>query len=470
MVSTFPAVLAFAFLASMLLVGAALRARIGWLQNSLVPASLLGGLAGFVLLLADLDFGFDSSDFGVMAFHFFTLSFMSLVLTGTDAQDAQPGSDVSAKSSITTGGLWLGIIWTMSLVLQAIVGLLVVKAYNGFSGASLSEFLGMIATHGFTQGPGQALSMGAIWQDTHGIENAVNFGIIYASAGFVAAFVVGVPIARWAVQRGLNANSKARLDSDFVVGVFDVERRPSAGQQVTHPANLDSLAFHLGILGVAYLLTDEWLDFIGPIAAGVPFGESDLSLIFNHNLFFLHGLLTCLLLRRLLNKLGFSHLIDNDTQRRITGSSVDFMVVATLMAVEVALLTAYWVPILLVCVFVTLATAVLCFGFGRLLGRFGIERALTAYGCCCGSTGSGIVLLRILDPDLSTPIARELAFFNVAIIAISFHILGVMAPYLPSLDMATILAVYVGTFVVGALAVVFGFRGLRKSGELSEGV
>ena len=158
MVSTFPAVLAFAFLASMLLVGAALRARIGWLQNSLVPASLLGGLAGFVLLLADLDFGFDSSDFGVMAFHFFTLSFMSLVLTGTDAQDAQPGSDVSAKSSITTGGLWLGIIWTMSLVLQAIVGLLVVKAYNGFSGASLSEFLGMIATHGFTQGPGQALS------------------------------------------------------------------------------------------------------------------------------------------------------------------------------------------------------------------------------------------------------------------------------------------------------------------------
>ena len=139
------------------------------------------------------------------------------------------------------------------------------------------------------------------------------------------------------------------------------------------------------------------------------------------------------------------------------------MVVATLMAVEVALLAEFLVPIVLVCVFITLATAILCFGFGRLLGQYGIERAITSYGCCCGSTGSGIVLLRILDPDLSTPIARELAFFNVAIIAISFHILGFMAPYLPAFSLNQITLAYGATFIVGALAVLFGFRGLRKS-------
>ena len=458
--STFPSVLAFAFLASMLLIGALLRARIKFLQNALVPASLLGGLVGFLLLYLNLDFGFESSDYSVFAFHFFTLSFMSLVLTGSDSSAEAEGG---VKSSIASGGMWLGIIWTMSLVLQALVGLVVVKAYNGATGETLSEFLGLIATHGFTQGPGQALSLGNLWQESHGIENAVNFGIIYASAGFVAAFVVGVPAARWAVQRGMNTNTAARLDEDFVTGVFARQRRPSAGQQVTHPANLDSLAFHLGILGVAYLLTNEWLEFIGPIASRVSLGESNLGVIFSHNLFFLHGLVTCILLRRLLDRLGVGHLIDNDTQRRITGSSVDFMVVATLMAVEVALLAEFWVPIVLVCVFITLATAMLCFGFGRLLGQYGIERAITSYGCCCGSTGSGIVLLRILDPDLSTPIARELAFFNVAIIAISFHILGFMAPYLPAFSLNQITLAYGATFIVGALAVLLGFRGLRKS-------
>ena len=457
MSATFPGVIAFAFMASMLIVGTVLRARVPFLRGSLVPASLIGGVVGFCLLLLGVNFGAERADFAVLSFHFFTLSFMSLVLTGNDNKGA------SAGGSITQGGLWIGIIWTMSLVMQGLLGLFVVQAYNGVAGESLSEFLGLMVTHGFTQGPGQALATGSIWQDEYGVANAVNFGIIYASAGFVAAFVLGVPAARWAVRKGLNSNTLARLDDDFKSGVFGVSRRETAGEQVTHPANVDSLAFHLGVLGIAYLITNEWLHFIGPLAAQVPFGQSNFGVLFRHELFFLHGLLTCVILRALLNRWGLGHFIDNPTQRRITGSSVDFMVVGTLMSVQVALLAEFWVPIVLVCVSVTLATAVLCFGFGRLVRQHGVERAVTTYGCCCGSTGSGIVLLRILDPDLSTPIARELAFFNVAIIAISFHILTLKVPFLPSLPILEIVLWYGGTFVVGALAVVFGFRRLREA-------
>jgi ESS family glutamate:Na+ symporter len=76
---------------------------------------------------------------------------------------------------------------------------------------------------------------------------------------------------------------------------------------------------------------------------------------------------------------------------------------------------------------------------------------LTVFGCCTGSTGSGLLLLRILDPDLSTPIAKELAFFNIAILFLGFHILMMMAPILPSYDLVTICAVYLGTFLVGAV-------------------
>ena len=74
----------------------------------------------------------------------------------------------------------------------------------------------------------------------------------------------------------------------------------------------------------------------------------------------------------------------------------------------------------------------LCLGAGYRLKRFGMERGLTSFGCCCGSTGTGILLLRILDPQLSSPVAKELAFFNIAIVFLSFHILGLMAPILPS--------------------------------------
>jgi ESS family glutamate:Na+ symporter len=113
-------------------------------------------------------------------------------------------------------------------------------------------------------------------------------------------------------------------------------------------------------------------------------------------------------------------------------------------------LATYIVPIFLTCLAISIVTAILCFGAARSLGTFSVERAVTIFGCCTGSTGSGLLLLRILDPDFSTPIAKELAFFNIAIIFLAFHILTMMAPILPTFSLMTICIVYTATFLLGA--------------------
>ncbi len=445
MAATFPGVIAFAFMVSMILAGVFLRARLRPIQSALVPASLLAGLLGFVLINTDLSFGLVNSDFTAFAFHFFTLSFMSLVLTGKESSAEKSGS-------VATGGTWLSIVWVMSLVLQALVGLAVILVYNQVSGGELSFFLGMIATHGFTQGPGQALAMGSIWEVNLGIAHAIDFGLIYASAGFVVAFIIGVPVARYAIRMGIHQNKTARIDDEFLKGILSSSSNISTGRQITHSANVDSLTFHLGVLGLAYVLTDQYLQFAQQmIGETVLFGVS-IGLIFSHNLFFFHGLIICMFLRKLIDRLELGHLIDNDTQKRITGTSVDLMVVGTIMSIQFSLLSDYLLPILLTCITISVFTAMLCFGFGRFLNTYSIERAVTIFGCCTGSTGSGLLLLRILDPNLSTPIAKELAFFNVAILFLSFHILTLMAPILPSYDLGIIIAVYTGTFIVGAVA------------------
>ena len=445
MADTFHGVLAFAFLSAVLLAGTILRARLPFLQHALVPASLIGGTLGFILLATGLSGDFASSDFGVFTFHFFTLSFMSLCLTGS-----APGNE---NHSIPLGGTWLSAIWIVSLALQALLGLAAILLYNGMTGSELSAYLGLIATHGFTQGPGQAIALGSIWQES-GIQNAVNFGLIYASLGFLVAFVAGVPVARWAIRRGLNANRLARIDDEFLRGIYLEGNRPETGREVTHSANVDSLAYHLGILGVAYLLTDAWIRLMAPVVEG-----TFLEHVFSYNLFFFHGLVVCVLMRTAIDRAGFGHMIDDNTQRRITGSSVDFMVVATLMSIEFGLLTTFLAPILLVAIAVSVGTALLCYVAGRNLGNLGVERALTIFGCCCGSTGTGLLLLRILDPDMRTPIAKELAFFNIAILVGAFHILTLMAPNLPQISLATIIAVYGLTIAVGlAAAIVIGRR------------
>jgi ESS family glutamate:Na+ symporter len=456
MASTFPGVMAFAFMIAMILIGTALRAKVGVLRTALVPASLIGGLLGFSLIATGLSLGHTSADFTAFTFHFFTLSFMSLVLTGSEQG--------ASTRTIVPGGTWLSVLWVMSLVLQALIGLAVIAGYNAASGEGLSYFLGIIVTHGFTQGPGQALAMGSIWENELGITHAINFGLIYASVGFIAAFTIGVPVARYAIKAGMNFNSSARIDDEFLTGIRNRDSDVSAGRQITHSGNVDSMTFHLSILGVAYLLTDQYLKFMQPIAAQWNLGDINFGLVFSHNLFFFHGLIVCVILRALIDRFGFGHLIDNETQRRITGTSVDLMVVATIMSIEFALLAEFIVPISLVCLSVCVTTAAMCFFAGRHLSSLGIERAVTSFGCCCGSTGSGLLLLRILDPDLSTPIAKELAFFNIAILVLSFHILMLMAPILPSYGLPTIIAVYAGTFAVGAAVLGRLARRLERAG------
>lgn len=454
MAQTFPGILSFAFLAALLVFGTLIRANVRFFQINLVPASLIGGTLGFGLIALDWAMGFKAADFTAFAFHFFTLSFMSLVLTSR----AQP---IAGQQPVALGGLWLSLIWVICLVLQALVGLAAISAYNTIASEPLSGFLGLIATHGFTQGPGQALALGDLWTTAYNIQHAVDFGLIYASLGFVAAFAVGVPMARWILKKNLHSGRGGSLDQDFERGLYSGDAAPASGKLITHSANVDSFAFHIGLLGCAYLITDQYLKLVHPFVAGTHFEN-----IFSYNLFFFHGLMICLGLRALLDRFSLGQFVDDETQKRITGSSVDLMVTASLLSINFALLTQFWQPILLVASLVTLVTAALCFTAGLRLKTLGAERGLTIFGCCCGSTGSGILLLRILDPNLASSVAKELAFFNIAILFLSFHILAIMAPILPSIPVIWIILIYLATAGFGLILV--QLLGSKMSGDYSQ--
>ena len=454
MAQTFPGILSFAFLAALLVFGTLIRAKVRFFQINLVPASLIGGTLGFGLIALDWAMGFKAADFTAFAFHFFTLSFMSLVLTSR----AQP---IAGQQPVALGGLWLSLIWVICLVLQALVGLAAISAYNTIASEPLSGFLGLIATHGFTQGPGQALALGDLWTTAYNIQHAVDFGLIYASLGFVAAFAVGVPMARWILKKNLHSGRGGSLDQDFERGLYSGDAAPASGKLITHSANVDSFAFHIGLLGCAYLITDQYLKLVHPFVAGTHFEN-----IFSYNLFFFHGLMICVGLRALLDRVNLGQFVDDETQKRITGSSVDLMVTASLLSINFALLTQFWQPILLVASLVTLVTAALCFTAGLRLKTLGAERGLTIFGCCCGSTGSGILLLRILDPNLASSVAKELAFFNIAILFLSFHILAIMAPILPSIPVIWIILIYLATAGFGLILV--QLLGSKMSGDYSQ--
>lgn len=438
--STFHGVIAFAFLAAMLVLGSLVRSKVAFLKRNLIPSSLIGGIIGFALINWSGVVPFTSKDFLGITFHFFTLSFMSLCLCG-GLRRKKPVD--APKQGILQGGMWLTATWTFTLGLQAIVGITAICAYNFFTDQSLSYFLGSIVAHGFTQGPGQALTYGGIWESQYGIVNVMQVGVIYASLGFIAAFLVGVPMARRYLGLGMNSNQDAKMDTDYLNGMYKAENCPSSGKLVTHSANLDSLAYHVGLLGVAYVVTYLWLSWMQGVVAGVSIAGVTLEVLFSYNLFFLHGLVVCLILRSTMNKLGYCKTVDDETLKRITGSSVDFMVTGTIMSIKLSVLSLLLVPILIVAFFTTIVTYFSCVLVGKFSGELGPERAVTAFGCCCGSTGTGLLLLRMLDTNFNTLVAKELAFFNVAIIITTLPLLMIFTPIAPSLSLSFYLTVLV---------------------------
>ena len=87
-----------------------------------------------------------------------------------------------------------------------------------------------------------------------------------------------------------------------------------------------------------------------------------------------------------------------------------------------------------------------------------MERSLALFGCCTGSTGSGLVAFRLLDPNFSTSVSRELVYFNALIIIfLSMHILMFIAPLTPSIDLMYFFAIYLLTCVVGFFDSFFPF-------------
>ena len=169
--SGFENLILFGLLSLMLLIGTLLRAKVKLFQDYLVPASIIGGLIGFAIVstgwLKIGEWQITSSSFNWFLFHAFNISYISLLLT-------RPRGNQEKQT----------LIWTISLPAQALIGGAVIWLYNLATGNSLSEFIGMIVTHGYTQGPGQAYAFGTLWEKG-GIADCATVGVIYAALGFL---------------------------------------------------------------------------------------------------------------------------------------------------------------------------------------------------------------------------------------------------------------------------------------------
>ena len=372
--------LALACLSLILAVGRALGAR---LQLRLwgIPEALLAGLLGLLLapggplpllppqvmqLWADLP-----------------LVLLTLVF----------GSLLLGKPLPKLEGLWRPVSGQVSLALvlafgQFVVGglavLLVLQPWLG-----VSPVMACLIEVAYEGGHGSAAAMGPSYAAL-GFPGGQALGLAMATVGLLSSTLVGGLVVVLARSRGwLLADAPGSAPSE-PTSTASGDSGGVAARAAAWAVNL-ALAGMAVLTGVALLAGLRWLtsglgDGVGSVVDALPV--------------FPLAIVGSLLVRLALERSGKAHWASSAVQGQVGTLSADLLITAATAGLDLALLKADWLPLtvlalggLLWNLAVTLLLA------PRLLPADWFERAVIEFGQATGVAASGLLLLRMADPD-----------------------------------------------------------------------
>ena len=448
-----PYLIALFWVSILMPIGIFLRYRLKILQKYLVPSSLVTGLIGMVLMNLGV-IGYPSPDgwvsiehgtFALLTTLIFTANF---ILIGINA--GKPAEGSAKSKEMTRGVAWLSITFVGAYGVLIMTAIPVIWAYNALSGADLETATAVNLLQGFTGGPAQALTISQIWVDNAvrtDIQHLWNISpdvlvmaVSYGAAGFLVAAFVGVPLANYGLRKGLTAHTaSSKLDRSFLSGIMSQDSMQPVGRHSLHPANMDTITFHIALLGIAFFFT--WcfcygLKMLLPTdISGIAFG-----------LMFMWGMFCAIVLRKFIGATGNDYLIDEQLVNRLNGVCVDYMMITALMAVEWAVLGKYIVPFVLSVALATFALFLWFWNTSRWLGKSGLERFLVNFAACTGTLASSILLMRIVDPKGESLVFAEAGFSQFAMI---LPVAPLALFIIPLLGVSTTVSVvfYIGIFI-----------------------
>ncbi|WP_455719434.1 sodium/glutamate symporter [Agathobacter sp.] len=402
-------VVAFGIASVMLCIGMIIRAKVPFFRHMLMPTSVIGGLIGLILmntLFAKVNFGgMTTTDFSKIVDVFFVMSFISIGLTGGKKKKKQSTKDSKnqKKSGPVRGAMGMALIWCILYAVQPLVGIITTSVVGKAVG--MDSMYGILVPFAFCQGPGQASTYGKLFEKTYGYANAEMVALTYAVIGFIVAFGIGVPVARYGLKKGI-ARNKSKINSSVERGYFTPEeQREPLGKSTFHSGNIETFAAHFAIMGVCYLIALGMAAIIKLIPGlGTTFSA----------MLFMWGMFAANIVRKIMDKLNISYLINNAFQSRVTGFFSDYLVVSSFMAIQVGVIGKWIIPIIVSGAISSIVTFMVSLYFGERLGSdHDFERVLGIYGTSTGTTPSGLSLVRIADPKLQTSTGAELGVMNM---------------------------------------------------------
>jgi len=387
-----------------------LRRSIKPLRHSLIPNAVLGG---FIVLLIDFLLKstlniriFDSVTLEVLTYHGLGIGVVAITLKDEDEDEEEKKRE---RSTIFN----YGVMVVCTYLLQAAIGLIITIGLF-FLLSNVFPAAGLLLPMGWGQGPGQAYAWGHNYE-LRGFENGTSFGLTVPAMGFIAASVGGVFYLSRLRKKGIvkvyeNSEEMEDLSAEQVMKKGEVPLSES----------MDKLTMQFALVAVAYSMAYMlMMGFNLLIDSGLlgEFGYDTLQpLVWGFN--FLFATFAALLLKMILRRLKKAKLIKREykndfLQNRLSGFMFDIMVVASIAAIDLSAFRVRSFVLTLIVMFVVgiIFTYGYCdFVCKRVFPTLRHESFLALYGILAATNSMGFILLREIDPNFKTPVARYVIY------------------------------------------------------------
>ena len=303
------------------------------------------------------------------------------------------GSLLLGKPLPKLEGLWRPVSGQVSLALvlafgQYVVGglavLLVLQPWLG-----VSPVMACLIEVAYEGGHGSAAAMGPSYAAL-GFPGGQALGLAMATVGLLSSTLVGGLVVVLARSRGW-------LLADAPGSAASESTSAASGESGGAMAWAAAWAVNLALVGLAVLTGVGLLAGLRWLTAGL--GDGVASVVDALPVFPL-AIVGSLLVRLALERSGKAHWASSAVQGQVGTLSADLLITAATAGLDLALLKADWLPLTVLALgglvwnlAVTLLLA------PRLLPADWFERAVIEFGQATGVAASGLLLLRMADPD-----------------------------------------------------------------------
>ena len=381
----------FCIMAALLFAGKVIRAKVRFIQKLYIPSALIAGFLGLFLGKQFLDIlpfsGAISSYSGVLIVVLFGSMFL-----GTKKK-------VSFSSMLKSVGdtfLVNGSSEIFQFAFFILIGIAVLPLI--FKG--INPAFGLLLPAGFVGGHGTAAAIGSVLSEA-GWTDSVSIGQTFATIGLVFGIICGVILINTGARHGETKLIKdvKVLPEEMLSGLVPEEKRAAFGKSTVYSLSIDPLTWHLALVlmsvGLAYLVNMG----LKKILPSISFPTYGLAL------------LCSILVQQVLKIFKLDSYVDKDIVTHIGSSSTDFLVAFGVASINVNVVLKYWIPIVLLSVLGMILVVVWFRVISpRFFKSYWFERGIYIFGMSTGVLATGVILLRICDPDFKSGVLEDFGF------------------------------------------------------------